>query len=95
MKDLKIMIEQEKLHETRQDKRKKKEKEPKGSEMNFPQEGAGKRKSPCTLGSSPTSDQISQNGGGTLEKWYEAVKVESILHKSQWYRQPYVAASRG
>ena len=39
------------------------------------------RKRSCTLGISPTSKEISQNGGGTLDNQREAVKVETVLHK--------------
>ena len=37
------------------------------------QVGAGKRNSSCTPESSLTSDKIGKKGGGTLDKWCEAV----------------------
>lgn len=36
---------------------------------------------PHALGSSPSSTEIKQDGGGTLENQCEAVQVETILHK--------------
>ena len=63
-KELKVMIEQEKHYKARKDIRKKNKRKKKLKEMRWDllsQEGAGKRKSSGTLGSSPTSDETSQN----------------------------------
>ena len=46
-----------------------------------PQEGSIKRKSFCTLGSSPYQKEINPDGGGTLDNWCEAIKTETIIPK--------------
>ena len=53
------MIEQEKLHETEQDKRKKKKERKEERQDMHHKKGAGKNKSFCTLRSSPTGEEIS------------------------------------
>ena len=45
------------------------------------QEGAGKKNSFCVLGSSPTSDKISPKRRRNSDKWFEAVKRETVFHK--------------
>ena len=43
--------------------------------------GSWKEEKLLNPGNFPTSEEISQDGGGTLDNWCEAVKMEIILHK--------------
>ena len=61
------MIEQENFVKPDRTKERRKRRKKKQDGGPAPLDGAGKRKSSCTLGSSPTSQEISQDRGGTLD----------------------------
>ena len=83
------MIEQEKLHETGQGKKKRKEAR---WDLHSRRElERGKAPAPWEV---PPPVRSSPKTGGTLDNQCEAVKMETILHKRVSAKQTYVGASR-
>ena len=94
-KDLRILIEQENLHKTRQDKRRKKEKGEKIWKGNrtgsAPLKGSWERRKapapwevcPPVKGSAGTEEEL-QSLGGEHSNLFEAIKIETVLQK-QYY----------
>ena len=69
------------MERTKERRKERKEKKQDARLDLHPQERVGNRKRSCTLTSFPTSEEISQDRGGTLDNQCEAVKMETILNK--------------